>query len=815
MRRLPNLFTSLAILSALLALSPDLRAQAHPAGTVTGTIIDPATKKPVEYATITLKTKATGETVATTATDAAGHFAQENVPAGEYVLTYGAVGQTGQQSPAITVDAGHPAVDVGTLPLAGPAPLQLDSMQVNVKRETFFNTIDRKTYNVGKDIQSTTGSASDLLQNVPSVQVDIDGNVSLRGSGDVLILIDGKPSTLMGRNRADALAQLPADNIDKIEVITNPSAKYKPDGTAGIINITMKKKHDPGYSVSVRANVGTDGRYNGSVSANYNPGRLNVFGTFGLRQDYRPRTATDQRSHLDEATNTMVGTSQNAVESSRPLSHIVQTGADYKLTDDTKIGVGANYTSRDLERHAVETYATYDAGGAVVGDYDRVRTGPQNNEDKEFTATLQHTWPHTDNELNFEVRNGSSDETEDNRFMNVYHLPVATPTYSRSLVLSKEGETEVTAEGVYAVDDSSKVETGYSWQNNTTDIDIQGTFLDPVSGLWTVDTAKSNHFIYDSTINALYATYGRPFGAFGFMAGLRYEYATVDTDQRTTQETNQTVYAKFYPTLHLSYALTETGQLQLNYSRRVNRPDGEDLNPYPEYLDPFNLRAGNPHLKPEDIDSIEGGYQYKKDDISFLAALYYRSLSNGFTSVTRYINSTTLLTTRENLATSRSGGLELAATTSVGKAVSLNFSANAYRNEIDASNLGFSETKSTYAWDAKLNVNWNITKSTILQLNGNYSAKRLTPQGYRYPTSVANLGLRHNFPDKKTSLVVTVSDLFDSLHERTVIDTPTLHDDVTRRRSARIVYVGLIYNFGKTTKNGKKPKDDLQFDNQL
>jgi outer membrane receptor protein involved in Fe transport len=802
--------TALLLLAAL-GVGRPLLAQPAPAGTITGVVMDARTKQPIEYATVTLKAT-DGRVLSVAATDAKGRFVHEQVPDGDYVVAYGAVGETAAESRVFAVTATHRASDLGTLSLTPTgAPLELARVQVSAQRETFYNSIDRKTYNVGKDIQSTTGSASDLLQNVPSVQVDVEGNVSLRGSTNVLILVNGKTSTLMGRNRAAVLEQMPADGIDKIEVITNPSAKYKPDGTAGIINITMKRKQDPGYSASVRASVGNNRRYNGSVTGNFNPGRWNVFGTVALRQDDRPRTATDDRSHFDATAGGLLSTSQRVVEESRPLSRIVQTGADYKLSDDTKVGGTFNYNYRDFVRTGTETNLSRNPGGVVTGDYDRIRTDPEYEKDIEFGATLEHTWPKLDHELKLEVQHGRTTEQEDNNYRTVRRLPVAAPTFDRSVILSTEENTEVMAEGTYNVDESTKIEAGYSWRDETSDLDFRGTFLEPVTNTWLVDPVKTNRFLYESGIHALYATAGRPFGPLGVLAGLRFEQATVDTDQRTTHVTDRTVYAKLYPTLHLNYSLTDRHQLQLNYSHRVHRPEGEDLNPYPEFLDPFNLRAGNPHLKPEDIHSIEGGYQYKHDDTSFLAALYYRSLSNGFTSVTRYLDSTTLLTTRENLATSRSGGLELAATTSVGKSVSLNFSGNVYRNEIDARNLGFSDRRSTIAWDAKLNANWNVTKSTTVQFNTNYSAKRLTPQGYRYPTHVLNLGLRHNFADKKTSFILTGSDLLDSLKERTLIDTPTLHQDATRRRTARIFYAGFIYNFGKAS---KKSKDDLQFDNQ-
>jgi outer membrane receptor protein involved in Fe transport len=287
----------------------------------------------------------------------------------------------------------------------------------------------------------------------------------------------------------------------------------------------------------------------------------------------------------------------------------------------------------------------------------------------------------------------------------------------------------------------------------------------------------------------------------------------VHTDQATVHLTDRTEYWRLHPSLHLSYNLTDTRQLQLNYSHRVHRPESDDLNPFPEYQDPFNLRAGNPRLRPAETHSVEAGYQYRKDDTTYLAAVFFRDTYHAFTTVTRYIDPVTLLTTQENLSSNRSGGLELAATTELWSKVSVNASANAFRSEIDAKNLGFAGKRSTIAWDAKLNLSWRATKVDTVQVDANYSARRLTAQGYRLPTALANVGWRHDFKDRKYAFTLTVSDVFDSLKERTVIDTPTLHDEIMRRRSSRIIYAGFIYNFGKPTKKGKK--DDLQFDTSL
>ncbi len=803
----------LILFASFLTLASRLPAQKADDGTVTGIILDKASNQPVQYVAVALKKKAGGDTVRSAATDNRGAFTLESVPFGEYELSYGVIGFDTQQTPAFTVDTAHRTLDLGRLPIE-EASVKMEKVEVSTRKETFYNSIDRKVYNVGQDIQSATGSASELLQNVPSVDVDIEGNVSLRGNDNVLILVNGKTSTLMNSaNRGMALEQMPADSIEKIEVITNPSAKYKPDGTAGIINITLKKKRETGYSGSVRATVGNDRRYNTGVTANYNPGKFNLFGTLSVRQDDRVRINEDHRTHLDPASGLFITTAQKTVESTRPLSRLAEAGVDYSPDENNKLSASVNYNYRTFFRNATTSNLSLAPGGtAVTSDYDRLRTDPEWQKTTEFDAKFEHSFPQEGRELNLELNHDRHWEQEDNQYADVYRTPVTPATFDSTSIKPTETSTETTAEYVQPLADDTKLETGYSLELDKNDMNFGGSYLDPLSGAWVVDTTSTNRFIYHDIIHALYATYGRPIGKFGFLAGVRLEQTYINTNQVTVNLRDKNEYFRAYPTLHLSYSLTDASQLQLNYSHRIHRPESDDLNPFPEYQDPYNLQAGNPHLKPEETHSIEAGYQYKKDDTTYLATLYYRDTYNGFTTVTEYINSTTLLTTHENLSDSRSGGLELAATANPGSKVSLNFSSNAFYNEINASNLGFSSTKSVIAWNAKLSANYHASKTTLVQFNTNYNGRRLTPQGYRLPTFVANIGLKHDLADKKTSLVLTLSDIFDSQRERTVIDTPTLHDEIVRRRSARIVYAGIVYNFGKAK---KKAKDDtLQFDNQ-
>ena len=324
------------------------------------------------------------------------------------------------------------------------------------------------------------------------------------------------------------------------------------------------------------------------------------------------------------------------------------------------------------------------------------------------------------------------------------------------------------------------------------------------------DPTVTNLFKWDQRVDAGYFTYRQRWGDFGVMPGLRAEAAEVSTDQVTAAITGNQRYFRLYPTLAVTFDLNLNWQLQVDYSQRVRRPNGQDLNPFPQFQDPSSRQAGNPNLRPEEAHSLEAGVQYHQGDVSYLATLFYKYTYDGVTLVSEFVNPTTLLTTEVNLASTQSGGLELAATTAPWKALTLNASGDFYDNQIDATNLGYSTDRSALAWTGKASAGYASSKATFWQLNANYSGKRLTPQGYRLPTFIANFGVKHDFKGKRWSAVFTISDLFHSLKDETVLDTPTLHDDAVRRRSARIFSAGLIWNFGAPAKG--KP-DVFQFDN--
>jgi outer membrane receptor protein involved in Fe transport len=375
--------------------------------------------------------------------------------------------------------------------------------------------------------------------------------------------------------------------------------------------------------------------------------------------------------------------------------------------------------------------------------------------------------------------------------------------------LTNEPQIEALAEYSNVLSDMSRVQAGFDMTDDLRTDDHLGESTDPVTGLFENNPNLTNEFKLRETIAALYGTYERVFARFGAEVGLRLENAAIRSDQVTAALTFNQRYFKLYPTLHLTYELSATGQLQLSYGDRVNRPDADDFNPYPEYQDPFNIRAGNPALKPEEVRSIEGGYQYKNGDTTYVAALFYKYATNSFTTVSEYISSTTMYTTEENIGTNQSGGAEFAATASPWSALTLNASGSVYYNQIDASNLGFTSKKSDISWTGKLNAEYAWSKKTVVQFSASYRGRRLTPQGYRLSTIGADLGIRREVRSN-LSAVLAVSDLFNSERDESILSTPVLYDDYSRRRNSRYFYVGFVYSFGSKKKKGKE--DVLQFE---
>jgi len=790
------------ILSLAAVFVATLSAQENNGGTIRGIVIDDSTASPVEFANVVLRMKHDSTIVTGKATDQAGKFNFAEIPAGEYFITFNQVGYKAKKTPVFRIDPQHRHLNLGKVRLMANM-MSLEEVLVTAEKSLYNATIDRKIYNVDQDLMSKAGSASELLQNVPSVQVDIDGNVNLRGSSNVLIMLNGRTSPLLKKNSATVLQQMPANSIDRIEVITNPSAKYKPDGTSGIINIVLKKNTKLGINGNLTANAGNQDRYNGNAGLNYNPGSINLYGSYCIRQDSRNRINTDARQQTATAS-ALTFYNETLHSYARPFSHIVSLGADYQLDRQNKFGLAGDYFHNSFTRTESADKLLLNSDHVPINQYHRNRLDDEFEKEYSITASFEHNFPKEDHTLQLEFSAAGAPEQEDNHYTNIYALPAGPNEYDNTLIKQGDNNKQLTLEYANPLTEESNLEAGYSGEFIHNDFDFYAERFEANLQKFVTDFTKTNRFLYDESIHALYATYKQSFGSFGFMAGLRTEHASVKSNLVTLDSIKTNTYFSLYPTLHLSNRLSKLTELQFSYSRRTNRPEGDELNPFPEYRDPRNVSAGNPKLRPEYVHSIELGCQFQNDAVSILPALFYRYTYNRFTTVTQALNDTTLLTTRQNLSSDQSGGLEMVVSADLGDLMKVHGNANAFLNRIDASNLGYGAKKSTTTWSGSLTLDMNLSGTSRLQINSRYNASRLTPQGEQSPSYVVNTGFRQELLGGKLSLLLTAADVFKTMKRELALNIPSLNQTVVNKRDARIVYLNLTYRVGAPAKKSKE-----------
>jgi outer membrane receptor protein involved in Fe transport len=780
-----------------------LLARPFNGGTITGTLQADSTRQPLPFANVALLVQPGNAITTGTVTDASGAFILTGVPNGRYRLRCSMMGYRDRRTIEFRIDSLHPRFEAGIIRMRDTT-LLYNEVEVTAEKMLLNSAVDRKVYNVQQDILSGSGTVTDLLQNVPSVQVDVDGTVSLRGSSGVQILINGRTSPLLAAGTPDVLEQIPASSVERIEVITNPSARFTPEGTSGLINIVLKKEASIGLNGAVGANVGTAGRYNFNANANYKPGALNLYGSYNFRQDERSSWTNDDRRQLDASTGLMNSFSQRGRMFARPYSHFLNLGFDYALADAETFGLSATYRRRAYTSTDTTRYLLTDPLGNVTSSYDRRRIDYDKTPVFSGTAFYQNDFVKEDNTLRVELTASHSFDEEDNRYTSIYRVPSGLSAYDNRRIREFDNRQELAVDYHLKLPDESVIETGYAGRLNHADFPFNGSYYDPAASAFVNDATMTNDFIYTESIHAVYGTYQRAIGNLRAMAGLRIEHASIISDLVTLDTTATTRYLRFYPTLHLAQKLNDFNEIQLNYSLRVDRPEADDLNPFPESQNPRSLRAGNPFLKPEYIHSVELGVQFQNEAVSVVPAVFYRNRFNGFTTVTKALNDSTLLTTQENLAKDQSGGFEVVVTGKLWGVISTNLSASGFYEQIDARNLGYGEKKSAFSWNSSLNFNFNVREGTMFQVNGHFHSSHLTPQGKILPHGMLNLGLRQEILPQKLTLVGTVSDLFSSMRRKSEIDTPWLIDRADMFRDSRIFYIGLTFRFGAPPKQAEE-----------
>jgi outer membrane receptor protein involved in Fe transport len=792
----------LVALTALISCS----INAQNTGTITGVVVERSSLLPLGFAVAGVMDLADSSFVVTGETRSDGSFRFEGVKEGTFKLKISYIGFRDKYYGPFSIGASTRRINTDTIKIE-PGEL-LSEVEVVAERDFYETRLDRKIYNVSADLQGTTGSASDVLQNVPSVSVDMDGVVSLRGSSNITIFVNGRPSPLMKVSAAAALQAIPANTIERIEILTNPSAKQRADGMAGIINIVLKKNTRRGINGVLIANAGNDDRYNATLSLQYRKGKTGVSASYGVRRDYRYRTFNETRQQFDSLSRLVNTFSQRSVAWFRPLSHNgnLDVSMDLNKRNQLRFSGSAFYMGFRRTDNTESTF--HDGDGVLTSDFNRNRVSPEYEYERELSVGYEHRFKRKDHNLEMELVVADQYEEEDIAFAEWYRYPAAGTSLSRNLIAQGLRLAQFNADYTLPFGEETELEAGYSGEVISQELNFTASYFADDKKEWVGDDMRTSSFGFGQSVHALYATLEHPLGDLSVKGGLRAEQAYVTSRLLKLDSVVPQDYFFLYPTLHLGYELGKT-ELSLSYSRRINRPEGDELNPFPEYTNPRDLEAGNPQLMPEQAHSAELGLSYKTGKLSFLPAIFYRRTFNAFTEISRFINDTVLLSTQENLSTNESTGLELIFNLRFRNRFIINFNGNAFYNRIDASNLGFADDRSGFLWTAKTNISYTTLKNLTIQLNASYRAGRISPQGRSYPVYLVNAGLKQGIFKKRAAIVLTVSDIFNTLRWKREIDTPALVQQSEGKRRSQIVYLGFIWNFGY---QGKPAQEELRFD---
>ena len=677
----------------------------------------------------------------------------------------------------------------------------MDSVVVTTRKLAVETLIDRKVYSVTADVQATFGSVGDVLSAIPSVDVDPDGTVSLRGDSNVLILIDGKPSTQFSGSKAgDNLQSFPAKDIERIEVLTTPPVQFKADGAAGVINIITRKKRPQGLAGSLQGSLGSAGRSVVGADASYSSGPLTASVTGGFRHDYRQRVIDSNVHALSTPTAPALDSNSSLNERVRRQVPTLGASAEYALDDRQSVTGSVNW----MERGGLRTYQQLNSSstpaGVLTSSSQRLSAGHDPESDYDAKLGFSRKLARPGEKIDISVHRSMSHQREHYDYTNDSFFPPAEPYYNNLTFREDHATTEFGADYALPLSKQQSLKLGYAFEQDDFRYGNAGNNVDPVTGIEMADPNITNDFKFRQQINAGYASYQTSMGSWSALAGLRAELTHTDAQQLTSNVSNSGSYFRAYPSLHVDRSLSDEATLSFGASRRVTRPDPSNLDPYVDHEYTPNLRAGNANLQPQYTQSYEVAYGFEGHTFACQLTGYYRRNRDAVTDVTEYLGNGISLTTKANLPKNDSAGLELTSNGHIVSKLAYSLSGNLFYSQIDATALGAQGLRSTTGADAKLKLDYGPTSADSVQLVVTRTDKRLTPQGYISAINIVNVGYRRRIKADLTG-IVTASDVFNGQRYDRFESTPTFTGDYVRAVRGRVFYIGLVYSFGSTKKD--------------
>ncbi len=734
--------------------------------TIKGKVVDASTTSALEFATISIFSKKDTSLLGGGISDIDGMFSFES-KAGPSFAEIEFLGYEKMVIDPVPFDrdkmkAGDFNVDMGTIKVS-EGGLLLEEVEVRAEKSETQFSLDKRIFNVGKDLANRGGSAVDILDNVPSVTVDIEGEVSLRGSTGVRILIDGKPSNFANAENGNSLRQIPANLIERVEVVTNPSARYEAEGTAGIINIVLKKDKRSGFNGSFDLNGGWPTRAGVGANLNYRKGKVNLFGSYGLNYRENPGIGAVYQEVYDDATTYISDQSRSSNRAG--LSNSFRFGADYFISEKESLTGAFSYRLSDESN--LSTYLYDDFLNTTSNFLGRTtRTDDESEDESALEYSLNYTkeFSSRDHKLEISARYSDDVETEGSIFEERFRPDggVESPALDQ-----RSGNQEGERRWNFRMDYVKPLgkDHQYEFGLNTSLRNISNEYLieELQDGSWENLTNLSNDFNYDENIYAAYFQYGNKLGEkFNYQLGLRSEYSDINTELLQTNETNPRTYFSLFPSAFLNYKFSEANAIQVSYSRRVRRPRFWYLNPFLSFSDNRNIFAGNPNLDPTFTDSYEINYLNFFNKATLTSGIYYRYSTGVIERIREVFPDGTSKTTPENLSTRNDYGFEMTFNYFALKWLRLDANANVFYQLTDGTNIDDSFEAEAVSFNSRLTSRFSFWDSD-LQIRANYRAPRATVQGRNRSMTSIDIGWSKDFlPSKDLTLTLSVRDLLNT-----------------------------------------------------
>jgi ferric enterobactin receptor len=800
-----------AVLCALMCASGSLQAQvprqAPPAGPgeIRGVVIDADSREPVGSASVEVRA-ANGTLVAGAIARTDGAFRIDGLAAGSYTLRITMIGYSTQTVENVAIDATSPRVNAGSVALA-KAPIALQSVEARAESQLVIAP-DRNIYRA-RDVAPAAATATDVLESVPSVQVDQDGKVSLRGNENVVVQINGRPTPIRGAQLAAYLKQLPAGTIERIEVIPNPSAAQDPEGMAGILNIVMKQTVDLGRSGGVTLSGATSGRYAGSANFGYQAGSVSVVTTYGYSSDERNVAGINDRTRLGAERIPIWFTEQDVDGTMINSGHNMSGNVEYRFTERDAVFTSAMANFRRMSDESLSAYSELDSGRDLISRYDRTRDASARNAMVDGTLGFKRTFEPQKHELSLELRMNRQDDRDKST---LWRLPLGDPKGVEGEQNDTDALTrQLTAQLDYTrtLGQSTKLETGY--KGNARWIDRDYDVMTDVTGEGTWSPSElSNDLELDEQVHAVYGVLSRSIGKVQVQAGLRAEHAQRDFSL-AGGETYPFTYRSLFPSGLVSVNLADNATARVSYSRRVRRPGTQELNPFPVFMDVQNVFLGNPNLGPEYTDAVELGLQRSGKLGSLQFSPFYRRT----TDVIRVdINTADNVAGREvtsvsfrNLATSESWGADLNGQFRISPALSGLASMNVFKMVTDGGSES-SLSSDAVNWTARMNATWIVSPVTTLQGMYFYRAPMEFERGKFSGISMVNISVRQKLRGDRMTATLRIADPFDSNKFRVEVGDDNIIQLTDRSFSNRAIHLTLQATFGQAPRVRQPRQDD-------